>query len=108
MGRESSKSRLRSPRITSGRWLLAILCMLLVLLGTTLQVAHSHSDNLSHADCALCATAHVVAHVIATPAAPAAVMLVGIVPCLLPLPSAHAISTFALFTRPPPPSLTLA
>ena len=102
MGRECSNSRLRSPRITSGQWLLAILCMLLVFLGTTLQVAHSHSDNLSHADCALCATAHVVAHVVATPAPPPATMLVGTVLRLLPLPAAHAISTFALFTRPPP------
>jgi proteasome lid subunit RPN8/RPN11 len=82
--------------------------MLLVLIGTTLQVAHSHPDNLSHADCALCATAHVVAHVVATQAPPAVVLVAGAVHRFVPLPAAQATSTFALFTRPPPPSLTLA
>ena len=90
------------------RQLLGILCVTLVLVSTTLQVAHSHPKNLLHADCALCATAHVTAHAVATPAPAVLTMLVGTVQCFPPLSAPHTISTFALFVRPPPHQLPLA
>jgi hypothetical protein len=80
----------------------------LVLIGSTLQVVHSHPDNLSHADCALCATAHVVVHVVAIQTLPEVTLSMGIVQRFVSLPAAQAPTIFALFTRPPPPSWTLA
>ena len=36
-------------------------CVLLVILGGTIQVVHAHeSANLAHSDCSLCTTAHLV------------------------------------------------
>jgi len=84
------------------RFLVGILCVALILVGSTLQVAHTHRDGLEHPDCSLCATAHVAVqvttHPIPLPASPVA-RRATILPQLLPSTS---LSTYALFTRPPP------
>jgi hypothetical protein len=40
------------------RHLTTLLCVLLLVFGTTLQMTHAHSSGESHADCSLCVTAH--------------------------------------------------
>jgi len=87
----------------SWRLLLALVCVLLVVVSGTVQVAHAHADGTNtHADCSLCAAAHITVHLAQTPA-PAAVAAVVAVPETLPaavLP--NRLCTFALFNRPPP------
>ena len=93
------KSRLQNRRAL----FFGILCIALVFIGGTIQVAHTHSlENLAHPDCAVC----VVAHAGISPAA-----LVT-----LPAPQQHAIAikiepsaggprsffTLTLHIRPPP------
>jgi hypothetical protein len=99
MGRNCHSARARSP----WRVFLALACVLLVVVAGTVQVAHTHADGAAtHADCSLCAAAHVTVHLVQSPApAPAAtvVAVLDAVP-LVVIPS--ALSTFALFTRPPP------
>jgi hypothetical protein len=104
--------RLRStPKIQSSwRLLLALLCITLVVVCGTIQVVHTHPQgDISHSDCALCVTAHV-----AVQAAAAPVVLHHVAPVVsrveafvAPRP-AQTLSTFALFTRPPPVSAVLA
>jgi hypothetical protein len=104
-----SKSLTEGRRSSTARLLLGVLCILLVLLGGTLEAVHSHPGlDASHPDCALCATAHVVAQVVAAPSLPAVAMLVEAVSHLAPFSTAWARSIFDLFTRPPPSYSTLA
>jgi hypothetical protein len=96
---------------TARRWsvLLGVLCIALIVLGGTLQVAHTHrGGDLSHTDCSLCATAHVVAQAVSAPVALPASRVIASVRgfTLRPLRASH--STFALFTRPPPVASNLA
>src|ERR1700677_932894 len=82
---------------------LALCCALLLIFGATVQVAHVHSSaDVSHAGCALCATAHVVV----SPAAPIAVPLVArqsAAPVVdLQTACARRFLDFSLYTRPPP------
>ena len=96
-------------RRSSWRLLLGVLCIGLVILGCTLAVSHTHSQgNPTHADCALCVTAHVAIQPVA------AYVTVDVTQVLTPVhvrlfsaPSQN-ISPFALFTRPPPVDLVLA
>jgi hypothetical protein len=85
------------------RSLLAILCVLLLAVSATVQVGHTHPDGaVSHPDCSLCVTAHVVTQIVQSPA-PAPVMAVhALLETSLPAVTPTALSTFALFTRPPP------
>ena len=85
------------------RVLLALVCVLLVMVAGTVQVAHSHADGAdTHADCSLCAAAHITVHMVQTPAQAPPVAVVTLLefepPSVLPI----ALCTFALFTRPPP------
>ena len=87
------------------RWrlLLAILCVVLLVFTGTVQVAHTHADGAdTHANCSLCAVAHIAVHLAQAPAPVQTTAIVAILHALPPdlLPS--ALSTFALFTRPPP------
>jgi hypothetical protein len=88
----------------SWRHLLAILCVFLVVIAGTAQVAHTHNEGAdTHADCSLCAAAHVTVQMDQTPAAPAPA--VAVIATLESLPAAvipSVLCTFALFTRPPP------
>jgi hypothetical protein len=87
----------------SWRVLLALMCVLLVVVAGTVQVAHSHADGeVTHADCSLCVAAHIAVHLAQTPVEAPPVALVTALeaepPSIMPVP----LSTFALFTRPPP------
>jgi hypothetical protein len=99
MGRNSRTSRAAH----SWRVLLALACVLLVAVFGTVQAAHIHTDGAdTHANCSLCTAAHITVHLVQTPspapAAPVVAVLESVPPVVLP----SALSTFALFTRPPP------
>lgn len=84
--------------------ILAVLCLAVVVLGSTAQVAHTHAGgDISHADCSLCVTAHVVAQVVANPTPLPATLVVCEVTESAPKVRRAWHGTFALFTRPPPP-----
>jgi hypothetical protein len=88
---------------SSWRLLLALLCVLLVVVAGTAQVAHNHADgSATHADCSLCAAAHVALEVVQTPAPAPPVTIVAVPEALPQSDTTSALSTFALFTRPPP------
>ena len=95
----NDKSR---SRTTQGIFL-ALLCVVLVILGGTIQVAHGHQPgSVSHSDCSLCTTAHLV--ILAS--LPVAVLVlarqVAEVDALLQTVPPRTLFVFELFTRPPP------
>jgi hypothetical protein len=95
-----------------GAWrlLLSLLCLSLVVACGTIQVVHVHPQGeISHPDCALCATAHVSVQLAET-----SVTLRHVAPVkwvveafVAPAPT-QTLSTFALFTRPPPVDVVLS
>jgi len=95
-----------------GAWriLLSLLCLSLVLTCATIQVVHVHPQgDFSHPDCALCATAHLSVQMADAPMmlhhVTSVLSAVGaLVAPVLP----RTLSTFALFTRPPPVDFVLA
>lgn len=84
--------------------LLAFLCVALVVFWGSVQVVHAHplGDVSTHEGCLLCATAHVASET----AQPPVVLLVTVVTALVepsvPPVRSSTLSTFALYTRPPP------
>jgi hypothetical protein len=85
------------------RLLLALLCVLLVVVAGTAQVAHAHADGIdTHADCSLCAAAHVTVQLVHIPAPVPPVTVIAVLESLPLSVTPSALSTFALFTRPPP------
>jgi hypothetical protein len=101
MGRDHPRQSTRS----SWRLLLALFCVLLIVVAGAVQVAHTHADSAdSHADCSLCAAAHVTLHLVPTPAPAPTVAVVTALESLRPVVVPSVLSTFALFTRPPPAS----
>ncbi len=99
MNRPASKSSLHSP----WRLLLSLICITLVLAVGTIQAVHVHpTGDISHTDCALCLTAHAAVQV-ATPSVTLHVTpVVSFVEAVVLPVRTHVLSTFALFTRPPP------
>jgi hypothetical protein len=88
---------------------LALCCALLLIFGATIQVAHVHTAaEVSHAGCALCATAHVVISPAAPVAAPLAVRqrVTQVVDLQTALP--HRFLDFSLYTRPPPADIAFS
>ena len=99
----------KSHRQTPWRLLLCLLCLALVVIGSTVQVAHTHpGGDISHADCSLCATAHVVAQVVSNPVPLPATMVIEAVEEARPHTQRAPLPIFALFTRPPPSVSNLA
>jgi hypothetical protein len=95
-----------------GAWrlLLSLLCVSLVIACGTIQVVHVHPQgDISHSDCALCATAH-----LSVPLAEAPVTIDHVAPVVsavesfTPPTATQGVYTFALFTRPPPVDVVLA
>jgi hypothetical protein len=92
-------------------WRIAVAlgCTLLLLLCTTIQVAHVHTPaDVSHSGCALCASAHVVI----APAAPLTIS-VDVPQRATPLIDrqikfAHRYVDFSLYTRPPPVAIAFS
>jgi hypothetical protein len=85
------------------RFALILGCALLLIFGSTLQITHTHSAaELSHAGCALCATAHAVI----SPASPLAVLFTArrtSTPVIEEQSKfAHRLFNFSLYKRPPP------
>ncbi len=94
---------------SSWRFLLALLCICLVVIGGTVQAVHVHPQgDITHSDCSLCVTAHmglqVAQHVV--------VLYVTTVASAVEAVAAPSLKesspTFALFTRPPPADVVLA
>jgi len=91
------------------RWriLLALICVVLVVATATVEMTHSHADG-AHANCALCATAHVV---IQTAAIAALIIFFAFAAEVKRteqvLPCARA-TIFALYIRPPPAGFAAA
>jgi hypothetical protein len=81
-----------------------LLCVSLVIACGTIQVVHVHTQgNISHSDCALCATAHVSVQLAETPVTLHYVApVISAVEAFVPPTLAPDFFTFALFTRPPP------
>lgn len=94
------------PRLRAAhpwRLLLVILCVLLVVVSGTVQAVHIHADEAgTHANCSLCATAHVAIQLVQAPAAVQASTIVAMLPTLRPATVSIGFFTFALFNRPPP------
>src|ERR1035437_8372858 len=87
------------------RWrlLLAIVCVFLVVVAGTVEIAHTHADRTNtHSDCSLCAAAHVRVHLAETPAPAPPVDVAAVLETLPPSVVPTGLSTFALFPRPPP------
>ena len=85
------------------RILLALVCVLLVVVAGTAQVVHAHADGAAtHADCSLCAAAHVTVHLEQTPAPAPPVVIIAVLEAQPVSVAPSVLSTFALFTRPPP------
>ena len=102
----SSRPKMRG----AWRLLLSLLCISLVVACGTIQVVHVHPQgNISHSDCALCATAHISVQLAETPATlyHVAPVISAVEMFFAPTPT-QTISTFALFTRPPPVDPVLA
>jgi hypothetical protein len=80
---------------------------MLAVMSGVVQAAHTHFDgSANHADCSLCAVSHVTVHLVQTPAPAPAVNVIVTVELVAPSVVPAALSTFALFTRPPPAVLT--
>jgi len=86
----------------SWRILLALLCVLLVAALGALQVAHTHAGTANHADCALCAAAHISVHTVSAAVCAPTTSVIALQMALPPSILRSALATFALFTRPPP------
>lgn len=89
----------------SQRWriFLALVCVLLVVMAGTVQAAHGHADGAaSHAGCSLCVAAHITVHLGQTLVHAPGVAVVVAVEADPPTVVPFTLSTFALFTRPPP------
>jgi hypothetical protein len=85
------------------RLLLAILCVLLVVVSGTLQIAHTHADGAdTHANCSLCAAAHITVHLAQAPVPVPVATVISVLHAVPRTVASTALCTFALFTRPPP------
>src|ERR1035441_9605061 len=94
---------LRTRTQSSWSILLALVCVLLVAVAGTAQVAHIHADGTdNHADCSLCAAAHITVHPTQAPVPAHRAVVVTALEAFPPPILPSRLSTFALFTRPPP------
>jgi hypothetical protein len=85
------------------RLVLALLCVALVVACGTIQAVHVHPQgDISHTDCSLCITAHVAVQVAEQPVALHVAPVVSVIEALVAPAVPQTLSTFALFTRPPP------
>jgi len=100
MARTDRQTRTDAP----WRILLALFCVLMVVVLGAVQVAHTHADGAAnHADCALCAAAHISVHPVHAPSPAPATSVVATLEALPLAVLPRTLAIFALFTRPPPP-----
>ena len=86
----------------SWRILLAFLCVMLVVVLGTMQVAHTHADGADHADCALCSAVHITVHPVHSPPPTPTTSVVAVLEALPQSILSISVAIFALFMRPPP------
>jgi hypothetical protein len=92
-------------KITLSPWkaFLGVLCVALVMVASTLSVAHSHAHAVDeHGTCGLCVSAHMAAAL--TAPAPQIVLtqvFIELEPAA-PVARPQSVPHFALFSRPPP------
>jgi hypothetical protein len=90
------------------RFLFAIVCVFLLLVGIGIQQTHFHADGLTHADCTICHTApHVVQPSTPCSIQQAAVPTTRVVLLSVRLPREHHFS-FSHWNRPPPDQTAIA
>ncbi len=93
----------KSMRQSTWRLVLALLCISLVVACGTIQAVHVHPQgDISHTDCSLCVTAHVAAQVAEQAVVLHVTPVVTVIEALIAPTLTQTLSTFALFTRPPP------
>ena len=98
-----------SRRSQTLRYLVAILCVLLVLFVGVAQVLHTHSaDEAANASCSLCAVAHVSVLPAPVPASPVAAESIVPVAQTDLVAAPQRFFSFSLYVRPPPVSTTLS
>ena len=99
----------RSKVQSTWRLLLALLCISLVIACGAIQAIHVHPQgDISHSDCPLCATAHVSVLVAEPPVVLHVAPVVSLVETFVVQTPVQNVSTFALFTRPPPVDVVLS
>jgi hypothetical protein len=89
-------------RASRWRLIVGLRCVALIVLGGTLSVAHGHDDGITHADCGLCATAHVTVQVASTLTLGPVTQVFTRVDTSLPEIRPRTLFRSELFTRPPP------
>lgn len=94
---------------TPVRWasVLGIFCVALVLMSGVVQAAHFHAGGQTDHDCALCLTAHQIAHAAAPVTVPLDSHAVAAVAIPRTLHRPRRAIAFSLVSRPPP-SLALS
>jgi hypothetical protein len=104
-----NRPRFRPKVQSSWRLVLALLCISLVVACGTIQAVHVHPQgDIPHPDCPLCATAHVAVQAAAPPAELQDIArVIALVELFVASAPSRNISTFALFTRPPPVDFVL-
>jgi hypothetical protein len=81
----------------------AILCVLLLVVAGTVQVVHMHSDGTdTHANCSLCAAAHVSVQAVQQQVFTPPAQMVRVVELNRQSRPAGVSLPFALSNRPPP------
>jgi hypothetical protein len=92
------------PRLQNRRALLfALLCIALVFIGGTIQVAHTHSfENLAHSDCAVCVVSHAGISPTALVTLPAPQRYITAIEIEPSAGAPRSFFTLTLHIRPPP------
>ena len=85
------------------RFLVVLLCVLLILFVGATQTLHSHASNeAANPGCSLCAVAHVTALPTPVPASPVVAEVVDLVPDSNQFAEPNRFFSFSLYVRPPP------
>ena len=96
---------LKPKTAVSGFWrtLVALVCITLAVACGTIQAVHVHAhDDVTHSDCSLCVTAHIAVEVSSPVVIPVVLHPVSSVETVVPPARPVTLSSFGLFTRPPP------
>lgn len=92
-----------SPKRSSWRILLGVLCITLIMVGGIVAATHTHSQHeTNHQDCGLCVTAHMAIQVAVAVTQVSVTQVFTRVEASTPVASFQFTPQFALFSRPPP------
>jgi len=102
-------SKLNPRALSPWKSFLGVLCMALVLISGTLSVTHSHAHAVDeHGTCGLCVSAHMAADLTAPAPQIVLVQVFTELEPAAPVARPQSAPHFALFSRPPPASASLA